>query len=49
MNRQSENIDPFEIAKFANLADVWWKAKGPMKGLHDINPIRMKYITDRWM
>ena len=26
---------------------MWWQAKGPMRGLHDINPVRVKYITDR--
>ena len=47
MNRDSDNVDPFEIDKFAKMADVWWQPKGPMKGLHDINPTRVKYITDR--
>jgi 2-polyprenyl-6-hydroxyphenyl methylase/3-demethylubiquinone-9 3-methyltransferase len=37
-------IDPIEIAKFAKLSKVWWDAEGPLKTLHDINPMRLAYI-----
>ncbi len=36
--------DPIEIAKFADLANSWWDKEGPLKTLHDINPVRVAYI-----
>lgn len=41
------NIDAGEIAKFDSLADYWWDRNGVLKSLHDINPLRMKYIDER--
>jgi 2-polyprenyl-6-hydroxyphenyl methylase/3-demethylubiquinone-9 3-methyltransferase len=38
------NVDPAEIAKFAALAQTWWDPKGPSKPLHDLNPLRLRYI-----
>lgn len=46
MNKNSKNFDQNEIAKFANLADKWWDLKGEFKPLHDINPLRLKFIQD---
>ena len=40
-----KNIDPAEIAKFDALAKDWWNPEGPMKPLHDLNPLRLAYIT----
>lgn len=37
-------IDPIEVAKFAKLSTDWWDTEGPLKTLHDINPIRVNYI-----
>ncbi|MDP3705295.1 MAG: bifunctional 2-polyprenyl-6-hydroxyphenol methylase/3-demethylubiquinol 3-O-methyltransferase UbiG [Legionellaceae bacterium] len=37
-------IDPSEVAKFAQHATVWWEREGPLKTLHDINPIRIEFI-----
>lgn len=42
-----ENIDPEEVARFAAQADLWWDRKGRFKALHDINPVRLKYVQDR--
>lgn len=39
------NIDPSEIAKFDALAKQWWDPQGPMKPLHDLNPLRLSYVT----
>jgi 2-polyprenyl-6-hydroxyphenyl methylase/3-demethylubiquinone-9 3-methyltransferase len=39
------NVDPSEIAKFAEHAAHWWDPQGQFKALHDINPLRMSYIT----
>ncbi len=38
------NADPAELAKFAALAQSWWDPLGPSKPLHDLNPVRMRYI-----
>jgi 2-polyprenyl-6-hydroxyphenyl methylase/3-demethylubiquinone-9 3-methyltransferase len=40
----NENVDPAEINKFKQHAHHWWDAAGTMKALHDINPIRLKFI-----
>ena len=37
-------VDPEEIAKFDHLATSWWDKDGPLKALHDINPLRYDYI-----
>lgn len=43
----SSNIDRREINKFSALADHWWDRRGGLKALHDINPIRLRYISQR--
>ena len=34
------------MKKFERLSRDWWDAAGPMKTLHDINPVRLAYISD---
>ncbi|MEM7079856.1 MAG: bifunctional 2-polyprenyl-6-hydroxyphenol methylase/3-demethylubiquinol 3-O-methyltransferase UbiG, partial [Pseudomonadota bacterium] len=41
------NADPEEIAKFNALAHRWWDPDGDFKALHDINPARLAYISQR--
>ena len=41
------NIDYEEIGKFDKMSGRWWDAKGEMKSLHDINPLRVGYINRR--
>ncbi len=36
-----------EINKFNVLAENWWDVQGPMKPLHAINPLRMKFIQEQ--
>lgn len=43
-----ENIDAAEIAKFEALASRWWDPESEFKPLHDMNPVRMRYI-DSWV
>lgn len=43
----AENFDAAEIDKFNALASRWWDPDGDFKPLHDINPARLKYISDR--
>lgn len=40
------NANPDEINKFDALADDWWDPNGPMKPLHQINPIRSAFIHE---
>jgi len=40
-------LESEEIARFAELAGLWWDAKGPFKPLHRINPVRLTYIRDQ--
>lgn len=40
----SKNLDPQEIEKFNQMAADWWDEQGPMKPLHQINPLRMEFI-----
>ena len=47
MKVSNRNIDPGEIAHFDDHAVDWWDRTGPLKALHDINPIRLQYIENR--
>ena len=43
----AENVDPAEIAKFAELASRWWDPESEFKPLHQINPLRLDFIERR--
>jgi len=40
------NVDPQEIEKFEQLASRWWDLEGEFKPLHDINPLRLDFISE---
>ncbi|MEX0618735.1 MAG: bifunctional 2-polyprenyl-6-hydroxyphenol methylase/3-demethylubiquinol 3-O-methyltransferase UbiG [Pseudohongiellaceae bacterium] len=40
-----QNVDEQEIRKFEALASRWWDPNGEFKPLHDINPLRMGFIS----
>ena len=42
----SRTIDPGEVARFDRIARDWWDPKGPMRALHQLNPVRLQYIRD---
>ncbi|MEN8259470.1 MAG: bifunctional 2-polyprenyl-6-hydroxyphenol methylase/3-demethylubiquinol 3-O-methyltransferase UbiG [Pseudomonadota bacterium] len=42
----AENVHPHEINKFGALAERWWDPLGEFKTLHDINPLRLRFIRD---
>jgi 2-polyprenyl-6-hydroxyphenyl methylase/3-demethylubiquinone-9 3-methyltransferase len=44
MDASRHNVDPAELAKFAALAQSWWDPAGPSKPLHELNPVRLRYI-----
>jgi 2-polyprenyl-6-hydroxyphenyl methylase/3-demethylubiquinone-9 3-methyltransferase len=41
---QTSNADPRELEKFSQLAHRWWDPNSEFKPLHDINPLRLKWI-----
>ncbi|MCD8525297.1 MAG: bifunctional 2-polyprenyl-6-hydroxyphenol methylase/3-demethylubiquinol 3-O-methyltransferase UbiG [Gammaproteobacteria bacterium] len=41
-----KNIDYNELNTFAQEAAYWWDPRGPLKSLHDINPLRLKFIRE---
>ncbi|MCZ6504094.1 MAG: bifunctional 2-polyprenyl-6-hydroxyphenol methylase/3-demethylubiquinol 3-O-methyltransferase UbiG [Gammaproteobacteria bacterium] len=41
------NVDAKEIARFEEMARKWWDKESEFKPLHDINPLRLSYITER--
>jgi 2-polyprenyl-6-hydroxyphenyl methylase / 3-demethylubiquinone-9 3-methyltransferase len=43
----THNADPAELAKFDKLAHRWWDADGESRPLHDLNPVRLRYVADR--
>ncbi len=48
MNQADEiNFDPREQEKFDDAASGWWDAEGPFRPLHDLNPARLRFITER--
>ncbi len=40
-----DNVDELEIRKFEALAARWWDPDSEFKPLHEINPLRMGYIS----
>jgi len=44
MSASTQNADPAELAKFSALAQSWWDPAGPSRPLHELNPLRLRYI-----
>ena len=47
MTRPGLNADPAELKKFGELAAHWWDPNGEMKPLHQMNPLRLRYVDQR--
>jgi 2-polyprenyl-6-hydroxyphenyl methylase/3-demethylubiquinone-9 3-methyltransferase len=47
MNENQANFDPLEQQKFDRIAASWWDPDGESRPLHDLNPARLAYITER--
>ena len=43
----SKNIDNDEREKFDSVASGWWDPEGPFRPLHDLNPARLRFLTER--
>lgn len=39
------NADPAELAKFSDLAHLWWDMDSEFRPLHMINPLRLEWIN----
>jgi len=42
----SINADPQELKKFSELAHRWWDPNSEFKPLHEINPLRLRWIDE---
>ncbi|CCE23184.1 bifunctional 2-polyprenyl-6-hydroxyphenol methylase/3-demethylubiquinol 3-O-methyltransferase UbiG [Methylotuvimicrobium alcaliphilum] len=42
----TDNVHLHEINKFGSLAERWWDTSGEFKTLHDINPLRIRFIQE---
>lgn len=42
----TENVHHHEIEKFGSQAERWWDPQGEFKTLHDVNPLRIRFIQD---
>lgn len=47
MNNSNANVDPTEQKKFDDIAATWWDLDGESRPLHDLNPARLAYISER--
>lgn len=43
-DKENNNVDADEIAKFEALAFRWWDTESEFKPLHEINPLRLDFI-----
>ena len=46
MNANSASVDPADLERFERLGSSWWDPRGPMKPLHQINPLRLRYVIE---
>lgn len=46
-NKKPLTANAAEIAKFSAMADEWWDVNGKFKPLHQMNPVRIRYIKDK--
>ncbi len=44
MNTATDTIDPEELTRYNQLAEMWWDPDGPMAPLHKLNALRAPYI-----
>lgn len=43
----SANVDPAERERFDRLAASWWDPEGESRPLHELNPARLRFISER--
>lgn len=42
----ASSIDPRELDQFERLGAQWWSEDGPMRPLHKLNPVRIRWMRD---
>ena len=42
----SSSIEPEEVEQFSRIAEQWWDPRGKFKPLHQINPVRLRYLRE---
>jgi 2-polyprenyl-6-hydroxyphenyl methylase/3-demethylubiquinone-9 3-methyltransferase len=47
MTDETLNADPAELAKFSELAHRWWDPDSEFRPLHQINPLRLDWISSQ--
>lgn len=45
--KTASSIDGAEVDRFSRMSALWWDAEGPFRPLHQLNPVRLRYIRDR--
>jgi 2-polyprenyl-6-hydroxyphenyl methylase/3-demethylubiquinone-9 3-methyltransferase len=46
-SQKGKNIDDSELEKFDAIASGWWDPEGPFRPLHELNPARLRFISER--
>ena len=46
-SQTGKNIDDAELEKFDAIASGWWDPEGPFRPLHELNPARLRFISER--
>jgi 2-polyprenyl-6-hydroxyphenyl methylase / 3-demethylubiquinone-9 3-methyltransferase len=46
VQKKAPTIDPAEAAHFGTLAAEWWDPKGSSAMLHQLNPVRLRFVRD---
>jgi 2-polyprenyl-6-hydroxyphenyl methylase/3-demethylubiquinone-9 3-methyltransferase len=41
------SIDPAEVQRFAAMAEEWWDPAGKFRPLHELNPVRLRFLRER--
>lgn len=44
--KSTSTIDPKDVSHHSKFSDNWWDPYGSMKGLHAMNPLRIKFVRD---
>jgi 2-polyprenyl-6-hydroxyphenyl methylase/3-demethylubiquinone-9 3-methyltransferase len=47
MQAQSASVDPADVERFERLGARWWDPRGPMRPLHLINPLRLRFVEEQ--
>jgi len=47
MTSRHVNVDPAERSRFDELAATWWDPEGQSRPLHELNPARVRFISER--